>query len=422
MDNNPVNVLTAHAGKQITLVTRTGKDTNVLNVIRLMRRIIFVCLCLLLQIRSVSAQDERSTLHIRLSGPVEVTSSVAQTLTANLQPYDINLLISSGEDINGSPVNLRLSLYEFDGETSVTLHIQQPATLAPSRILFARYEFLPLLQHIPIHPDDSTYPTITNLITALGLYTIERCDIALLYFERADQGLTLILQHSQNLPEIALAAQIKRYMGLFWGNCALLAGDYEHAAAQFTISSETHNQVNYAPEPPTNLAWTLLQMGKPEEAFDDAVWRVITRGTSKAQAIALSRRAQLYALNFDYINAINDLDQAIEIALELAASDLFTDAGLAELYTLRGQMIMLTYEWDRALADYNSAIELEPDYPDAYFHRGVLYYSNYVQVEYELARTDFEYYLQLAPYGAYAQQAADYIADIDAQLEALSEN
>lgn len=120
-----------------------------------------------------------------------------------------------------------------------------------------------------------------------------------------------------------------------------------------------------------------------------------------------------------------DYDQAIAISTEaIAQSEVYgyTTRQRAELYTLRGQMIILTYEWDRALADYNTAIELAPTYPDAYFHRGVLYYTNYVQIEFERARADFATYLALAPNGQYATLAADYMADIDAQLGALNDS
>jgi tetratricopeptide (TPR) repeat protein len=124
------------------------------------------------------------------------------------------------------------------------------------------------------------------------------------------------------------------------------------------------------------------------------------------------------ANTFEYDRAISIATDAI-IASEADGS---SPRRRAELYTLRGQMIILTYEWDRALADYNTAIELDPTYPDAYFHRGLLYYTNYVQIEFERARADFVTYLQFASSGQYAPLARDYIADIDAQREALGDS
>jgi tetratricopeptide (TPR) repeat protein len=77
---------------------------------------------------------------------------------------------------------------------------------------------------------------------------------------------------------------------------------------------------------------------------------------------------------------------------------------------------MLLYEWDRALADYNRALELDPDYADAYYYRGVLHYT---LLEREQAIADFGRYLELAPDGLHAENAAQYITDLQTQLEAL---
>jgi tetratricopeptide (TPR) repeat protein len=86
------------------------------------------------------------------------------------------------------------------------------------------------------------------------------------------------------------------------------------------------------------------------------------------------------------------------------------------LYTLRGQMYLYLYEWDQVLADYNTAIELDPAYADAYYYRAVLYYT---RNELNLALADFQHYLDLAPDGDHAQQAAQSIADIQTQQQAL---
>ena len=38
-------------------------------------------------------------------------------------------------------------------------------------------------------------------------------------------------------------------------------------------------------------------------------------------------------------------------------------------------MVILLYEWDRVLENYNTALEIDPDYTPAYYFRGILYYS-----------------------------------------------
>jgi len=130
------------------------------------------------------------------------------------------------------------------------------------------------------------------------------------------------------------------------------------------------------------------------------------------QAAARKSRAQLYALAERYNDAIADLTTAIDLP-PLDTSD---------LYTLRGQMYLALYEWDSALADYNTAIELDPSYADAYYQRGVLYYS-ILQTGVELradALADFQHYLELAPDGYHAAEAARYVEQIAAELAALN--
>ena len=48
---------------------------------------------------------------------------------------------------------------------------------------------------------------------------------------------------------------------------------------------------------------------------------------------------------------------------------------LADLYLLRGQHRLYLYEWDTVLEDYNTALELAPNLPRAYYLRGLLYYT-----------------------------------------------
>lgn len=120
---------------------------------------------------------------------------------------------------------------------------------------------------------------------------------------------------------------------------------------------------------------------------------------------ALTLSSRIYARDFQFDRAIQDMNQAIELMPDNPG-----------LYVERGQRILLIYEWDRVLADYNTAIALDPAYADAYFHRGVLFYT---QGPREQAVPDFERYLDLAPDGQYAAQAADFIADIAVELESL---
>lgn len=137
---------------------------------------------------------------------------------------------------------------------------------------------------------------------------------------------------------------------------------------------------------------------------------VQTRQSYDREIAALISQSQEYALASRYDDAVADVTAAIELEPENP-----------ELYTLRGQMYLYLYEWDSVLNDYNKAIGLDPQYPDAYFYRGILYYS-ILQTGQELrpeALADFQYYLELAPEGRHAAEAARYAATIQAELDAL---
>ncbi|MCB9453778.1 MAG: tetratricopeptide repeat protein [Anaerolineaceae bacterium] len=140
---------------------------------------------------------------------------------------------------------------------------------------------------------------------------------------------------------------------------------------------------------------------------------VQTRQFHDSEIAALISQSQEHALAARYDDAVADLTAAIEIEPENP-----------ELYVLRGQMYLYLYEWDEVLADYNAAIELDPDYPDAYFYRGILYYS-ILQTGQELrpeAWADFQHYLELAPAGTHADEAARYAATVQAELAALNDD
>ena len=125
--------------------------------------------------------------------------------------------------------------------------------------------------------------------------------------------------------------------------------------------------------------------------------------------IASHQAFPLYALAFRYDDAIADMDAAIAL-----------DPNNPALYVERGQRIILLYEWDRALADYNHALELDPNYADAYYYRGILYASVPEGIDARRsALADFQRYLDLAPDGQHAADAARYLADIQAQFDAL---
>jgi tetratricopeptide (TPR) repeat protein len=66
----------------------------------------------------------------------------------------------------------------------------------------------------------------------------------------------------------------------------------------------------------------------------------------------------------------------------------------AEFYLKRGEDFAGVHEYDRAIADYSTAIQLKPDYAEAYNDRGFAYY---LKGNEELAIADYTRAIELRP-------------------------
>jgi tetratricopeptide (TPR) repeat protein len=69
-------------------------------------------------------------------------------------------------------------------------------------------------------------------------------------------------------------------------------------------------------------------------------------------------------------------------------------------------------EYEPAVADLTQAITLDPEWPDPYLQRGLLYRFNDLPAE---ARADLSRYLELAPEGAWRDEAARQIAALEGE-------
>lgn len=206
----------------------------------------------------------------------------------------------------------------------------------------------------------------------------------------------------------------------FEANCAIEAQDFDKAiplleqSKQHSGDSEVSLswlKVRYY------LAWVYIQVGRDEDALNlikNAVEAAsFIPGSGDDYNDALLNSAQLYALMSRYDDAIVNLT---------IYSDRFGNR-IPGIFVLRGQMYLNIYEWGKSLADYNTAIELNPNYAEAYFQRGVLYYSilqtgNSLREE---ALADFRHYLELASDGPHAEEARRYITGIGAAMVALGD-
>jgi len=234
-----------------------------------------------------------------------------------------------------------------------------------------------------------------EIATVGTLYGMGRCEEALSYLRYPDE--------------------FSIWRATVTGNCAVLEGDYEAAAAAYEpiteqLRYERSEDEQYVPAV-VNLAWVRLQQGDNEGAFalmDELVNLYAAEGEPFQHAAMLARRSRFHALAFNFDAAIADATAAIELEDNAEA--------LARYYKLRGDHIFLIYEWDRVLDDYNRAVELDPDYADAYFARGVLFYT---QGPRPAALEDFQRFSELVPDDPRAAEAAEYIESIEAELAAL---
>jgi tetratricopeptide (TPR) repeat protein len=362
---------------------------------------------------------------IRTTNDLELIAPILERVAINLN-NDGYALKTFGLSIYPTPAsrtiyNLEMRPYtdEYYGPNMV-LRVETPLSLDPSPLLFAQFERFPE-RTASIDPEAIEH--LASLITALSFYSVERCDLATPYFEVAlgqldDYG------NLETTQDISPYRQQKNYLvtflSFFEGNCALLSGDYDRAIAKLQrASGGWHNPGEIQPEPATNLIWTYIRIGEVEKAFTES-WLVPEDPFGRMTA--LSRRALLYLQLSDHLAALEEVNKAFDVAQDMESYTSVPEISLAELYTVRGQIYLNIYEWDKSLADFNMALGLAPDYAEAHYQRGLLYYS-VLQTGQELraeALADFERYLELAPDGPYVEDTRDYVESIEAELAALN--
>lgn len=319
-------------------------------------------------------------------------------LEERLDNYDVDFQLISTDDEHWNNASAHIDLiYDYSSDSDLFSYDVDNPISHISPILYQQTIGLSTT-----FDEQTTSLTSAQLdfITAISLYSIEHCDFA-----------TPLLEHI--IDDNSLELHFIRTSYTLLGNCAVLSGDYNAALNYYqSATSDSFDQM----APFSSLAWVQIQLNEPETAFstmsDLLDYIANTHNLQEEEVIAwrtktLTARAQLHALNFDYDSAIADMDAAIAL-----------DPENPELYVLRGQMVILLYEWNRVAENYNTALEIDPNYPPAYFYRGILYYTNLFR---EDALADFERYLEIAPHGEHAADAARYAESIRAEIAALND-
>ena len=144
-----------------------------------------------------------------------------------------------------------------------------------------------------------------------------------------------------------------------------------------------------------NRLWLWYKAGDTKKAMGHLNREIITARSDEGRAFWYGKRAQFYALDFDYQSALEDLDRAI------------ADDSDNPLYlTRKGEVYLLLYEWNNVKDAFDAAIALDPEFALAYFQRGILLST---MTDVEGANADFSMYLSLAPRGVYAEMARQYL-------------
>jgi hypothetical protein len=128
--------------------------------------------------------------------------------------------------------------------------------------------------------------------------------------------------------------------------------------------------------------------------------------------------AQAYEENGDLQNALKQSDDAITIDPNRpeghanAARLIYLASEAAPMQQAKNQLVA------QALAGFNKAIEVGPDYPDTYYFRAVLYSQSLR--DYARAQVDLQNYLLKASDGTWSARARELLAQVTKELESPS--
>jgi len=127
--------------------------------------------------------------------------------------------------------------------------------------------------------------------------------------------------------------------------------------------------------------------------------------------------ARAYEENGDLTNALKQSDAAITIDADRpeghanAARLLYLASSQVPNKDAQAQLV------SQALAGFDEAIKVGPDYADAYYFRAVLYAATN---QYERSQIDLQNYLVKAPSGQWADQARQLLSQVTTALETPS--
>ena len=131
-----------------------------------------------------------------------------------------------------------------------------------------------------------------------------------------------------------------------------------------------------------------------------------------AAGAALLMLGQAYAAEPQCGGVVNNSALAIELCTKAIDSGRFAGLELAKAYHSRGTELAATGQHDRAIADFDVAVQLEPTFTSAVFNRALSWSA---KGEHDRAISDYDTVLKLSPRdgSAHLGRAAEWIAKGD---------
>jgi tetratricopeptide (TPR) repeat protein len=161
-------------------------------------------------------------------------------------------------------------------------------------------------------------------------------------------------------------------------------GQYEEAIEEYTIVIKANATTTTRVRAYINRAAAYINLERHDEAICDCT-EAITLDPERVRAYLY--RATAYNTMGDYELAIADCARVIEMAATGDARDSDIDSIVVEAYIQRAYAYYKIGELNSALTDCDSAIDIDPEQPYAYFNRGLVYKGLGMKAE---AISDFE--------------------------------
>lgn len=253
---------------------------------------------------------------------------------------------------------------------------------------YAAFEFRSLpygsqgVATVVVLDDDAALEVGVQLTAGMALYTDRACLEALSLFDAAYETISA---DPEAFSTVLLAPTVQFYRG----NCLYQLGDIDGAIDAYTTAL-THPDIDTQPGPDDvvdprsygdftriNLAYIYVEQGDNAAAIDtlNVTQGMLTTYSSTETVYRFATRADLYIAAGDVDAGLAEMDELI--SLLATGEGLLVEELFAQAYTQRGRILGdLGEDVDAAFADFATAIEINPDYPFAYYWRGLLHRQN----------------------------------------------